>query len=200
VLDDLASLAHRFSELASDATTIALSRPTPSEVFTKVHLPSTAEVFQVDERDAPERSEDRNATLIERELRPLRFHPMPAGGSPETYERAILDRLGEPPVFDVVHLGLGPDGHTASLLPGDPVLDVHDRWVAVTQPAAGFERMTLTYPTLDAARQIVFVVAGASKAEAMARVVSGDRSQPAARIANENVLFLIDAPAASRLQ
>ena len=203
VFDDVASLARRFTAVVSGARSLALSRPTPTDVFERVRLPEGAEVFQVDERNAPASSDDRNATLIDRYLAPDAFHPMSvdadlAAGA-VTYGELLVAMLGSPPVFDVVHLGLGPDGHTASLIPGDPVLDVDDRWVAATRPTAGFERLTLTYPAIDASRLVVFVVAGAAKAEVVARVVSGDRSQPAARIENPNVLILLDTPAASRL-
>lgn len=159
-------------------------------------MPEDAEVFQADERNAPEGSDDRNATLIERALVPTRFHPMPDA---ETYEKILLERVGDPPVFDLVHLGLGLDGHTASLLPGDPVLDIADRWVATSGPADGFTRMTLTFPTLDLAGSIVFVVTGEAKADAVARVFAGDTEMPASRLEADLVVFLLDEAAASRL-
>ena len=182
---------------------IALSRPTPKDVFAvAARAEITARLFQVDERAAPSESDDRNATLIERTLPTWtgRFCPMPIDEDlelcAERYEALLVGALGEPPVIDVVHLGLGADGHTASLLPGDPVLEIADRWVAVTGEAGGYRRMTLTYPVLASARAIVFVVTGEEKAEAVGRVLRGDRAVPAARIENPNVTFLLDKDAA----
>jgi 6-phosphogluconolactonase/glucosamine-6-phosphate isomerase/deaminase len=196
VFESLDALAGRFTELASDAHAIALSRPTPIAVFSQVVLRDDAVVFQADERVAPLGSPERNATLISEQVAPSTFFPMTSASE---YEHVLLDRLGEPPVFDLVHLGLGVDGHTASLLPGDPVLDVNDRWVATSGPAGGFERMTLTFPTLNAARRVVFVVTGEQKAEALQRVLDGDRAMPAARVEATDVTFLADRGAAARL-
>jgi 6-phosphogluconolactonase/glucosamine-6-phosphate isomerase/deaminase len=95
-----------------------------------------------------------------------------------------------------VHLGLGPDGHTASLVPGDPVLQVEDRLVAVTGPYQGRRRMTLTYPGLARAEQLLWLVAGADKADALARLLRGDRSIPAGGVRAERSVILADAAAA----
>jgi 6-phosphogluconolactonase/glucosamine-6-phosphate isomerase/deaminase len=158
------------------------------------------DVFQVDERVAPEGHPDRNLELIQKELvdrisgeRP-RVHAMEVtardlDAAAERYA-ALLPRL------DVVHLGLGNDGHTASLVPNDPVLDIRDRWVAVTRPYGGRARMTLTFPALEAADRIVFVVAGAPTAQAVAALVEGDPSVPAGRLRASDVLVLADPPAA----
>ena len=107
------------------------------------------------------------------------------------YEASLPERL------DLVHLGLGPDGHTASLVPGDPVLEVSDRRVALTETAyQGHRRMTLTYPALDAARQILWLVTGRAKREALAKLLAGDRSIPAGRVRNEEMLIVADEAAA----
>ena len=98
---------------------------------------------------------------------------------------------------DLMHLGLGPDGHTASLFPDSRSLDVNDRWVI----SAGDElhphpRMTVTYPAIAASRLVVVTVAGAEKRDALARVRAGDRSAPAARIEADEVIWLVDDEAA----
>ena len=102
-----------------------------------------------------------------------------------------------PEQFDLVHLGLGPDGHTASLVPGDPVLEETDRRVAVTaEPYQDHLRMTLTYPALDDARRIVWLVTGPDKREPLAKLLVGDESIPAGRVRNENVIVVADEVAA----
>jgi 6-phosphogluconolactonase len=177
-------------------------------------------VFQVDERIAPDGHEDRNwtdasAQLITR-LRqpPAGVHPMPVAGlvdgtdpdGPKEQEavHAYLDELeavaGHPIVLDVVHLGLGPDGHTASLIPGDPVLEVDDRDVAVSGSYQGRRRMTMTYPALARARNLVWLVAGSDKADAVGSLVRGEVSIPAARVRQDTATLLIDPDAATSLR
>ena len=102
---------------------------------------------------------------------------------------------GAPPVLDLAHLGLGPDGHTASLVPGDPVLAVADRDVALTGVYMGRRRMTLTYPVLDRARRVLWLVTGSEKAAMLPRLLSGDPSIPAGRVASRNALVLADRAA-----
>jgi 6-phosphogluconolactonase/glucosamine-6-phosphate isomerase/deaminase len=98
--------------------------------------------------------------------------------------------------LDLIHLGLGPDGHTASLVPGDPVLDVTDRHVALTSGEyQGYRRMTLTYPEIEDARQILWLVTGAEKREPLAKLLAGDPSIPAGRVGNENMIVVADQAA-----
>ena len=102
-----------------------------------------------------------------------------------------------PDRFDIVHLGIGADGHTASLVPGDPVLDVRDRDVAVTDPYEGRRRMTLTYPGLSRAGRVLWLVTGSEKREALRRLLRGDRSIPAARVPVEEQVVVADRSAAA---
>jgi 6-phosphogluconolactonase len=169
------------------------------------------EIFQVDERVAPADSPERNLTHLRESLLarvplpPENLHPMAVEESDlaaagASYARTLEAMAGAPPVLDLIHLGLGPDGHTASLVPDDPVLEVVDAWVAVTAPYQGHRRMTLTYPVLSRARAILFIVTGEDKADALARLSRGDPSIPAGRIENANATVLADQPAASRLR
>src|SRR5262249_15133551 len=103
---------------------------------------------------------------------------------------------GAPPVLDLVHLGLGPDGHTASLVPGDPVLAVTDADVALTGVYQGRRRMTLTYPALDRARRILWLVTGADKVTALAKLLAADPSVPAGRVRQDHAVVLADRAAA----
>jgi 6-phosphogluconolactonase len=108
-----------------------------------------------------------------------------------------LRHIATPPVIDLVHLGLGPDGRTASLVPGDPVLNVESADVAVSGPYQGRRRMTLTYPILNRARRVLWVVTGSEKVEMVNRLLDGDRSIPAGRVRSDNALLLADCAAAS---
>ncbi|MEP6757860.1 MAG: 6-phosphogluconolactonase [Actinomycetota bacterium] len=148
-------------------------------------------IWQVDERIAPRGHEDRGLThllgSLPEEGRP-HVRPMPVDevdpGDDAALEAAARTYAATlPERFDVVHLGLGADGHTASLVPGDPVLDVADRDVASTDPYQGRRRMTLTFPALDRARQILWVATGASKARPVRMLVQRDQSIPASRVA-----------------
>jgi 6-phosphogluconolactonase len=164
-------------------------------------------VAQVDERIAPAGDADRNlthlaASLLERApLAPERMHAMPVefpdpAVAVARYATTLRDVAGAPPVLDLVHLGLGPDGHTASLVPGDPVLTVTDADVAVTGVYQGRRRMTLTYPAIDRARRILWLVTGAEKADMLARLRERDPGIPAGRVRQENALVLADRAAA----
>jgi 6-phosphogluconolactonase len=157
------------------------------------------ELFQVDERVAPEGDPDRNLTNLMASIgnAPARVHSMPVND-------ADLDKAAAeyatvlPQRFDLVHLGLGPDGHTASLVPGNPVLEVTDALVAVTQPYQGHQRMTLTYPALARADQIMWLVTGADKQDPLAKLLAGDQSIPAGRVLAARSLVLADAAAAGQ--
>jgi len=158
------------------------------------------QIFQVDERIAPDDDPDRNLThLLERlgQL-PAELVAMPVTEPDPLAAAASYARL-LPEQFDLVHLGLGPDGHTASLVPGDPVLEVEDRLVAVTEPYQGHRRMTLTYPALARAQETLWLVSGEDKREALGKLVAGDRSIPASRVEAGRSTILADPQAAGRL-
>ena len=156
------------------------------------------EIFQVDERIAPDGDDDRNLTHMERSLPAAawaRVRPMPVGADdPEAAAAEYAALL--PEQLDVVHLGLGTDGHMASLVPGDAVLDVQDRDVAVTSTEyQGRRRMTLTYPALDRARELLWLIAGESKEEPLRHLLAADPSIPAGRVRAERSLVVTDAAA-----
>ena len=172
--------------------------------WAEVHL------VQVDERVAPAGDPDRNFTHVKESLLtrvPLRaahVHAMPVEApdleaAAEGYARLLQEVAGSPPVLDLVHLGLGPDGHTASLVPGDPVQDVTDADVALTGVYQGRRRMTLTYPAISRARRILWLVTGAEKAGPLVRLRAADASIPAGRVRREQALVLADRAAASGL-
>jgi 6-phosphogluconolactonase len=157
------------------------------------------ELFQVDERIAAPGSEDRNLTHMvlglsmehQATLRPMPVTQRDLEAAARNYESSLPER------FDLVHLGLGPDGHTASLVPGDPVLEVSDRRVALTaEEYQGHRRMTLTYSALNEARQILWLVTGADKREPLAKLLEGDPSIPAGRVRHEETIVVADEAAA----
>ncbi len=168
------------------------------------------QIFQIDERVAPAGDPDRNASHIRESLlarAPLgadQVHLMPVespdlAAAAATYARTLASLAGSPPVLDLAHLGLGPDGHTASLVPGDPVLDVADADVAITGPYQQHRRMTLTYPMLNRARRILWLVTGDDKPAMLAKLRAGDRGIPAGRIRADVAEVFADAAAARNL-
>jgi 6-phosphogluconolactonase len=174
---------------------------TPWAMFAKLKdedVPwADVELFQVDERVAPDGDPDRNLTHLRESIggAPARVHPMPVT-DPDLEAAAAAYATVLPQRFDLVHLGLGPDGHTASLVPGDPVLDVTDVLVAATQPYQGHRRMTLTYPALARADQLLWLISGADKRDALAKLLAGDESIPAGRVLASRSLIMADQAAA----
>lgn len=221
VLADAAAVATRAAALVAEearAAVAARGRFTLALSRTRRLLPALEQedvpwaavhLFQVDERVAPAGDEARNLTLLRDGLagpaRLAQVHPMPVEGPDPTaaaarYAEELRGVAGSPPALDLVHLGLGEDGHTASLLPGDPVPELADADVAVTGEYQGFRRMTLTYPALDRARRVLWIVTGAAKAAAVARLRDGDPTIPAGRVRSDRAVLLVDAAAAGALE
>ncbi|MGA9667589.1 MAG: 6-phosphogluconolactonase [Terracidiphilus sp.] len=168
-------------------------------------------VVQVDERIAPPGDPDRNlmhlreSLLAHAPLSPERIHAMPVeSGALEAactrYALTLEEISGSPAVFDLVHLGLGPDGHTASLIPGDPVLNVADADVALTGIYQGRRRMTLTYPIINRSRLVLWLVTGGEKAGMLARLLAEDISIPAGRVRSDHSVVLADRAAAAQVK
>jgi 6-phosphogluconolactonase len=164
-------------------------------------------IYQVDERVAPDGHPDRNLThireslLLHVPLRPDQIHAMPVESSglesaATQYALSLQEIAGSPAVLDLVHLGLGPDGHTASLVPGDAVLNFTSADVALTGVYQGRRRMTLTYPAINRARRVLWVVTGEEKTQMLQRLLEGDVTIPAGRVSREQALLLADRAAA----
>jgi len=164
-------------------------------------------VFQIDERIAPAGDPDRNyehlrASLLENvPIPPEQIYAMPVekpdvDAAAKEYAQTLEGIAGKPPVLDLAHLGLGPDGHTASLVPNDPVLSVTDRDVAITGVYQNRRRMTLTYPVLNRSRRILWLVSGKDKVTALAKLRKADPSIPGGRISQVQALLLADSDAA----
>lgn len=225
VLPDAESVARRAAAFIADAARAAVSARgrfvfavsggrTPWVMLRALALEDVpwqaVEIVQVDERVAPEGHPDRNLTHLRESLKhaPLGYaqiHAMPVetddlDAAAREYA-GTLRRLTEPSVrLDLAHLGLGPDGHTASLVPGAPELDVRDAPVAVTDIYQGRRRMTLTFPVLDSARQILWVVTGDDKRKMLARLREGDAAIPAGRVASHAAVVIADRAAAALLE
>jgi 6-phosphogluconolactonase len=154
--------------------------------------------FWGDERFVPWDHPDSNygmvraALLARAPIPPQNIHGIPTGGTPEeaarAYERALMTYYGSEsldparPLFDVMILGLGPDGHTASLFPGTAALEERRRWAVEVVGAKPEVRITLTYAPIESSRQAAFLVAGADKREVLTRGLAGDQALPAARV------------------
>ena len=166
-------------------------------------------IFQVDERAAPNGHGERNLTQLQETLlgkTPLiadALHGMPVAeqdleAAADRYAQELAATVSSPVVLDLVHLGLGDDGHTASLVPGDAALQISDRDVAVSKEYRGYRRMTLTFPLLNRARQRLWLVTGAGKAAMLARLRAGDENIPAGRVHAENSVIFADRAAAGQ--
>jgi 6-phosphogluconolactonase len=215
VLPDEDAVAHRAADLVAEAARTAIDARgrftfavsggrTPWAMFRELageDVPwKQVGIWQVDERIAPDGDPDRNLTSLqpmipsEADLRPM---PVTEGD----LEAAAARYAGSlPEVFDLVHLGMGDDGHTASLVPDDPVLDVTDRDVALTRAYRGLRRMTLTYPVLDRSRRVLWLIAGDDKTPMLPRLLAGDEGIPAGRVSSSEQLVVVDDNAASDLR
>jgi len=224
ILADAAAVASRGAERIADAAAAAIAERgrftlavsgghTPWQMLTllaqrklewgRVH------VFQVDERIAPDGDPDRNLThlheslLARAPLPPQNLHPMPVnqadlGAAARAYAENLCHFAGTPPALDLIHLGLGPDGHTASLIPGDAVLRAGED-VAVTGVYQHHRRMTVTYPVLNRARAILWLVTGTDKRDVLPRLLAADPSIPSGKVEQARAVLVADREAAARL-
>jgi len=163
-------------------------------------------VFQIDERIAPAGDPDRNyvhlrdtllehAPIPEKQIYAMPVEEADSEAAAKQYAQTLEGVAGKPPVLDLAHLGLGPDGHTASLIPGDPVLNVTDRDIAITGVYQGRNRMTMTYPVINRARKILWLVSGKDKVNSFPKLRTGDPSIPGGRISRRQALLLADQDA-----
>lgn len=225
VLPDREALAERAAEVIAEAAVRAIAErgqfvfavsggSTPRRLLEILRERDDIEwnrthLFQVDERVAPEGDADRNATMLtealltpefaaEHQLAGVWLMPVHTNDLEEAAAEyaATMDHVtGSPVVFDLIQLGLGDDGHTASLIPGDPILEVDDRDVAITQNYKGRVRMSFTWPVLDRAKEQLWVVAGEGKREALVRYLANDSTIPATLPTQARATVLVDAAA-----
>lgn len=215
ILPDDTSVALRAAELviehahgaiaARGIFTLAVSGGhTPGQMFAELGSRNDfpwrqTAIYQVDERIAPDGDPNRNLTLLWDNLPEAavsQLHPMPVQAN-DLHDAARRYASALPERFDLIHLGIGADGHTASLVPNDPVLEVLDRDVALTGLYMGLPRMTFTYPVLNRARALLWLITGKEKRDALNRLLGSDASIPAGRVSREHALILADAPASS---
>lgn len=175
------------------------------EALARLDVPwKQVHLFQVDERIAPPGDAARNLTALEEHLLSRvtiprdQVHRMPVEAEDPVsaaahYSHTLECVAGRPPILDLVHLGLGSDGHTASLVPGDPVLGATAA-VAISAPYAGYRRMTMTFPLLAHARTILWVVTGPAKRAMLERLLQGDATIPAGRVPRDVAQLVTDVP------
>ncbi|HEY7321615.1 MAG TPA: 6-phosphogluconolactonase [Candidatus Binatia bacterium] len=225
ILADADAVAHKAAEIiAAESRSAVAARGSFIMAVSGGHTPwqmlralanqkvpwEKVQVVQVDERVAPAGDPDRNLTHLRESLlehaplRPEQIHAMPVESpdleaAAKRYAMTLREIAGSPPILDLAHLGLGPDGHTASLVPGDPVLNITDADVALTGVYQDRRRMTLTYPMLNRSRHILWLVTGSDKVDALARLRAGDTSMPGGRIQQDRALVLADRAAAEKL-
>jgi 6-phosphogluconolactonase len=225
ILDDVDSVAREAARIiAAEARTAVAARGRFIAAFSGGSTPKhmlralagedvpweSVHVVQVDERVAPAGDRDRNLiqlreSLLEHTSLPSeQLYAMPVESSDlraaaMRYAATLRELAGSPPVLDLAHLGLGTDGHTASLVPGDTVLEITNADVAVTGVYEGRQRMTLTYPMLNRSRRILWLITGNDKAEILLRLRNGDATIPAGRICRDNALVITDQAAAKQL-
>lgn len=213
---ELVAEALRTAVAARGHATVAFSGGTTARplltALVDADVPWTAvDVLQVDERVAPGGHPDRNLTALQRHLVdhvPLpadRLHAMPVEAedldrAAAAYADVVHEIAGRPATIDVVHLGIGTDGHTASLIPGGPWRDEGTDPVVVTAPYQGRRRMTLTLSALSGARRVLWFVSGAAKAPVVRRLVEGDPSIPAGAVEASRAVLLVDPAAAVALE